>query len=553
LYIANPGLNRVEVFDIKTQKLLAPIKVGQLPVSMVLTSDGATLYVANSGGETISVVDPDTLRATGTIVFPPVPFNSNIAVSTPVLISSAISGVQFLMSNGTLWKIVGNQAVPRSGSRVIGTNAAGQTIIGTPTAATMTATPGGEYILLATIGGGGATSAYLYDAVADDWIVSRTIPAAPGYTGPIVAGPRGQFYFVNGTVLNQSLVPVRNSLGLVSGAAQVGNTSYAVFNTPPAAAANAVPTTLPTVQIVDANTGLPTLTATSLEGPLVTVAANGRVSIKGRNLAVDQAAGFAYAITASGLSIVPLTAPPAAARPQPNNRGIVNLASYTQSFAPNTLISIFGLNLAPSAVANAAPLPTTLGNTCVTLNGTPIPLLMTSPSQINAQIPPNITLGSFPLVIHNLSNQTASAAQNISVAKYAPAPLVTSDGQVSLFHIDGSYVTKDNPAVRDEYLTMYAVGLGATHGGPVTAGQLSPASPLALTDEVKVFFGDPNLKQSEVIVDWSGLTPGLIGVYQLNLRVPGFHGSGEELPVTLRLGTVNSSTTGPLPPKVAVD
>ena len=87
----------------------------------------------------------------------------------------------------------------------------------------------------------------------------------------------------------------------------------------------------------------------------------------------------------------------------------------------------------------------------------------------------------------------------------------------------------------------------------MTAGQLSPASPLALTDEVKVFFGDPNLKQSEVIVDWSGLTPGLIGVYQLNLRVPGFHGSGEELPVTLRLGTVNSSTTGPLPPKVAVD
>ena len=41
IYIANTGLNRVEVYDIASQQLLTPIKVGQLPVSLALTPDGA--------------------------------------------------------------------------------------------------------------------------------------------------------------------------------------------------------------------------------------------------------------------------------------------------------------------------------------------------------------------------------------------------------------------------------------------------------------------------------------------------------------------------------
>src|SRR5262249_1851132 len=56
LYIANPGMNRIEVFDMQRQQLLPPISVGQLPRSMAMGNDGNTLYVANSGSETISIV-----------------------------------------------------------------------------------------------------------------------------------------------------------------------------------------------------------------------------------------------------------------------------------------------------------------------------------------------------------------------------------------------------------------------------------------------------------------------------------------------------------------
>ena len=70
VYIANAAMNRVEVYDIAQQKLLAPISVGQLPTSLALTPEGFTLYVANSGGESISIVDPDAMQVTDTVSFP---------------------------------------------------------------------------------------------------------------------------------------------------------------------------------------------------------------------------------------------------------------------------------------------------------------------------------------------------------------------------------------------------------------------------------------------------------------------------------------------------
>jgi uncharacterized protein (TIGR03437 family) len=69
----------------------------------------------------------------------------------------------------------------------------------------------------------------------------------------------------------------------------------------------------------------------------------------------------------------------------------------------------------------------------------------------------------------------------------------------------------------------------------------------------KVFFGDPAYKQSEMIVDWSGLVPGLIGVYRIDIRVPGDRMHGDALPVTLRIGGVDSPKTGAAAAKVAVD
>ncbi len=553
VYVANTTMNRVEIYDIKSQSFLAPVKVGQTPVSMALSLDGATLYVANSGGENISIVNLTTMQNTGRVTFPPLPFASSAALATPTLVAMGLTGLQFLTSDGTLWKVVGNAAVTRPASKLLGTTAAGApNKITAPNA--LVATPGGEYILMTTTAG----LAYIYDATLDDWVTERQVLTGTqltGYMGPVAAGPGGQYYVMNGVLLDSNLITVNGVTGAggVSAVTAATGTSYAYF-TPVIATS----TVAPTVSIANAVTGSVSTQASALEGPIsqtTTIGpAGGRTAASPRTMAVDASGAAVYAITESGLSVIPLTPVPASLKPAPSRGGAVNLASYQAAVAVNGLLSIFGSNLGASAQAANIPLPTTLGGTCVTLNNVPLPLFLMSPGQINAQIPPNTAAGTYPLVVHSITNQAASASQNITVSKVAPAVFVDGSGNALLYHADGRQVTKNTPATRDEPLTMYATGLGATTGGSVTAGMPSPTTPLAVVSGgVQVFFGPPSYTQAAVIVDWAGLAPGLIGVYQLNLRIPGFHMNGDALPITVRVGTVNSPSTGVVVPTVSVD
>jgi uncharacterized protein (TIGR03437 family) len=170
-------------------------------------------------------------------------------------------------------------------------------------------------------------------------------------------------------------------------------------------------------------------------------------------------------------------------------------------------------------------------------------LLATTSGQINAQLPPTLAAGTYSVVVRSIASQAASSAVNLTVAKYAPAIFVDTQG-AAIFHQNGARVDQDHPAVRDEELTIYATGLGVTTGGRVTAGGLSPSSPLAVTGPINLYFGNPLISDSGVIVDWSGLLPGTIGVYQINCRVPGTHLKGNAMPVTLRIGGISTPTTG---------
>ncbi|MBI1896857.1 MAG: hypothetical protein HYS04_10055 [Acidobacteria bacterium] len=564
VYIANSALNRLEVFDVRSEQLLEPIKVGQLPRSIALTPDGSTLYVANTGGETISIVNLETMEVTGRVRFPALPFNFSAALVTPSIIAASLRGPLVIMSNGTIWSIVGGEAVPRRLSPAIGANT-----VAAPR--TMTATPNGDYILL--LAGNGFV--YLYDALADEFVTGRQIftPPIRGYYGPVAAGPRGQYYLANGTVLNQALTPV-GTAGTVNvpGPVRPGqppatttrpiasvsiasSNTFVRFAMPVRANANQLLTEPPSVELVDMN-GRVLASASALEGPLSALVGNQRVNVNGRTMVVDDSGSTAYVLTTSGLSIVPLEAPGSgpADRPVINQNGTVSLSSYVPAFAPGGLISIFGRNLGEDGSFSSTPLPTILGGMCVTLNNQPLPLFMTSAGQINAQIPPGMAPGRYPLVVRSIAGKSASPPQQITVARYAPAVFTDPEtNYAAIYRLDGQPVTRDAPAHRDDRLMIFATGLGATKGGSVAAGEPAPADPAAVTDAIKVFFGDPSWSQAELLVEWSGLVPGFIGVYQINVYIPGNHMRGEALPVTLRMGTIESQKTGPAVPTVAVD
>ena len=581
LYISNSGLNRIEVFDMKTQTFLAPIKTGQLPHNMAPGTDGNTLYVANTGGESISIIDLTLGRIVDSVRFPPVPLNATTSIITPQAMASGLRGPLVIMSDGTLWKIDGNQALPRALNQVVFGSGVRAIPGGAGTAAfrTMAATPEGQYIIVFT----GTGNAYIYDAAQDDFTIGKQIFATmTGYLGPVSAGPRGQYYIVNGVLLNSSLTPIGNipnsataatagtttgglpglpggvtataSTRPVSAVSYVGASNYAIFTNPIRTNATSAVTDAGLIQILDVNSGNIVASASALEGPPSIVTGNSRVLIPGRTMALDPTGSNAYVLTASGLSIIPLAPIPAASRPTvAQNNGVVNLASYQPSVAPGGLIGVFGNNLASQSRPSTSTLPTVLGGTCVTLNNVAIPLLATSSGQINAQVPPTLAAGRYPLVVHSVSNQATSLAPvTVTVAKYAPAVFTDSSGRAAIYHQDGKPVTKDNPTTRDQRLVMYATGLGVTSGGTVTAGAPAPSKPLAVTGPVSVYFGPSNYSQSAIIVEWSGLVPGMVGVYQINLYVPGTHMKGDALPVMVKIGGVSSTVTGPVVPTVAI-
>ena len=165
---------------------LTPIPVSQLPRSMAFGNDGNTLYVASGGGEQISIVDLTQGQVTGRVLFPPLPFNATFGLITPALLASSQRGPQVIMSDGTLWKIVGNQVTPRP----LNTNVFG-TARSIPAPQTMVSTPEGSYVLI--LGGNG--TAFLYSSDVDDFVPraawcprpfpATTAPSPPGRTASI--------------------------------------------------------------------------------------------------------------------------------------------------------------------------------------------------------------------------------------------------------------------------------------------------------------------------------------------------------------------------------
>src|SRR5262245_45106596 len=105
----------------------------------------------------------------------------------------------------------------------------------------------------------------------------------------------------------------------------------------------------------------------------------------------------------------------------------VSAASFVGSpapLSPNSIVSAFGTQLAIGTLGAAVqPLPTTLLNTTVTINGTAAPLFFVSPNQVNFLIPPNIQAGDAQVVITSTANNGDQIISrgSMKIATLAPA------------------------------------------------------------------------------------------------------------------------------------
>ncbi|MEO8593092.1 MAG: hypothetical protein ABI759_07215 [Candidatus Solibacter sp.] len=431
VYITNSGYNRIEVFDIKKQHFLNPIPAGQMPHQMALGGDGKTLYVGNTGGESISIIDLDLGRVVDSVAFPPVQRNGTANPIYPRSLAMGYFGLQFLMSNGTLWKVAGNQALPRAADP---NGIVPVSLTGCPNCG-MVSTPGSDFIL--TLSGNG--TAYVYDSTADAYVSTRLLIPAPiqGYYGVMGAGPAGSYFLVNGLIVNPSLTTIGGTAtpgatGTTGGAAGQPPV-VSIINTGNRNVASEVPldskrflrlttpvrqniTTVTrddartTLEVVNLETGEDTLAGVVPENPVVNVFGTTRFNTNPRMMVVNSAGTTAYMITLSGLSVVSLTPTGTDTRPAitPGARGIVNSADGTPNFKPGSFITVSGAHLADVATADTLPPPTVLGGSCVTFGDIAVPLLVTSSGQIQAQVPDTLPAGTHVVEVRSLSTAQAS-------------------------------------------------------------------------------------------------------------------------------------------------
>ena len=181
--------------------------------------------------------------------------------------------------------------------------------------------------------------------------------------------------------------------------------------------------------------------------------------------------------------------------------GVVNAASFVAPAAAGGLASIFGSNMGSG------------DNTTVYINGYAAPVFYASPVQFNVQVPWEATgYAPFGMIV----NGAPSNLQTAIVSTYSPGVFMVSPTLGAITHADGSPVTATSPATANETVVVYATGLGPVSGSMVTG---KPASTTSLQptmpDQATAKIGGITAP-----VAFSGLTPGFIGLYQVNVQIP---------------------------------
>lgn len=215
--------------------------------------------------------------------------------------------------------------------------------------------------------------------------------------------------------------------------------------------------------------------------------------------------------------------------------GIVNASNYSRGpFAPYSLLSIFGSGLARSARALTAEdirdntLPTELNFTQVFVDNSPAPLFYVSGDQINFLVPGKQLPGEMRV---RVASQGLSGPEVVVlVVDAAPALFSQPDGFAIAAHVDYSLITPESPARAGEVVVIYATGLGKTLKNPATGEIPVYSSEIAALATLKVSVGGK--------VEYAGLTPGSVGLYQINLLLPPDIGADPELSVTI--GSISS-------------
>jgi len=209
------------------------------------------------------------------------------------------------------------------------------------------------------------------------------------------------------------------------------------------------------------------------------------------------------------------------------------------ALAPGTVAQVYGSGLASmTASPGVVPLVTDFNGTSMLVGDANAPLYYLSDGQLNVQIPFELTPNRQYAVIVS-ANGALTLPDTIDVAPVSPGVNTLPDGTTLIAqHADFSLVDTSHPARPGEILTIYLAGMGATTPS-IASGQPAPlAGPFSLVTVPPLVTVDG---QNATIL-YAGLTPGGVGLYQINFQVPSNARSGT-LDVVVAQGGAVSNTT----------
>jgi uncharacterized protein (TIGR03437 family) len=218
----------------------------------------------------------------------------------------------------------------------------------------------------------------------------------------------------------------------------------------------------------------------------------------------------------------------------PTPLSLVNAASLAGgAVAPGEIVTIYGSGLGPQTGAGAqfdsnGLLANQLAGSEVRFDGIPAPLFYAQANQINVQVPYTVSGNSVTQIAVLYQGQTVNTTSAV-IASSAPGIFPTAVNQ------DGSYNSATNPAPRGTYLTFYATGEGLTSGANISGQPSSAPYPQPVLPVTATVSG------TTAQIAWAGSAPGLVGVLQVNMRVPGGYVPSGAVPLELTVGTAVSA------------
>jgi uncharacterized protein (TIGR03437 family) len=243
-------------------------------------------------------------------------------------------------------------------------------------------------------------------------------------------------------------------------------------------------------------------------------------------------------VTTNGnnVNVVYGSVPNATTPPQVPSGAVVNGASFAAAapVAPGSLASVFGSGFGSSPAG-----------VTVLMGGIVAPLFGVYPGQINFQVPWQLS-GQTQAALTVTSGDVTSAPITVPLASQAPGIfLLNPAGQAAVLIANTATIAApvgtfpgSRPAQQGEYISIFCTGLGTVSHQPAT-GAPAALDVLSLTDTGPVTVSIGGIPATSVL--FSGLAPGFLGLYQVNVQVPANSPTGSAVPVTIRIGATTSN------------